>query len=1075
MAFCASRDSTRRARRRSCYRTSSRSLRPKRDSRRRTVARCASRKTGSRRRSTARTIIEIPPQVYRARLVGMFFDTSKSFLLPGGALHGIRRLTSYLDQHPSAQLLVVGHTDTAGDSDYNLTLSVERAKAIAAYLKDDVDAWVAWFDDDKPPAKRWGTLEIQRMLSVLPDGEDTKFYSVSPPTGRKDASTRDAVESFQRWSNQTKGTSLDVDGDPGPATRPEIVRAYMAIEGTSVSDSTVLKTHGCGEFHPQNPTPDGVADPENRRVEIFVFEDVIDPQPQECRSPGCSQYQQWVDKLVETIDFNTEDLPDTPLVGGRLPTLYSPGKSFPKPSALPMLREVVKRMAADEQLHALVMGHTDASVQGDEAAEASIARARAEAISMLLRADQDPFLKKFSSSGDDAWGWEEVQWMLSAVQVEGEPCYVGVVDGHRGDAVLQAIEAFQVWNALKLNRRVNDATLKKLVEEYFKLVTNETTAAIVDERIAVVSGGSWHPPRSFGDASAQLEGDEFAQNNFLSFRRVEVFLSRVLLVPPTDTCSPSRHEKCHAYEEWCKDSKEALPDDGLHDFSIRVTDSLTRPIEGCSVELTSDQEAAGSSSTSALGTVLFRLARGFYTAAFTAGGFSQRASFLLDQDNIGGLMIRLDRALPDPNPRPTKPVRRRLPTMRTAVRPDMAADRIIITPNDFSPSGTTAPGSSSRSTSTASLAPTSSSTPAHASSSTTAICISRARSENRRDGTRSSKDGQKVTANMGAGPDPANPPFGVGTGVLAMVEGVIRRTLGQKGWCFKPTSTTTNTGAIKLSLIVESLDDFGNFSPAFTVSYLSDDLAGNLMRYLVFRLVNQGVTFGGPGSGDVIACNINPTHNSGAIGPVLSGGAVTFHVSSEDATHDSEIGGDGGKKAIVGPKASARALDPDLTGLYEAYPYDENGKETTSFAYDPPLMVHINQAGNALVGWFSPCATNNGAKQSSPPAVIPTACGCFYACAAPGPDGRRLCEWFLQDGGNPARNETDPDLQPLTLKSMVLKIEDGPKDDVAIGITMTFEDRLTSGGPLQSATLRLRRTGSRHGFRSIASGHTSTT
>ena len=596
----------------------------------------------------ARTIIEIPPQVYRARLVGMFFDTSKSFLLPGGALHGVRRLTSYLDQHPSAQLLVVGHTDTAGDSDYNLTLSVERAKAIAAYLKDDVDAWAAWFDDDKPHAKRWGTLEVQRMLSVLPDGEDTKFYGVSPPTGRQDASTRDAVKSFQEWSNQTKGTSLDVDGDPGPATRPEIVRAYMAIEGTSVSDSTVLKTHGCGEFHPQDPTPDGVADPENRRVEIFVFDDVIDPQPQECRSPGCSQYQQWVDKLVETIDFNTEDLPDTPLVGGRLPTLYSPGKSFPKPSALPMLREVVKRMAADEHLHALVMGHTDASSQGDEAAEASIARARAEAISMLLRADQDPFLKKFSSTGDDAWGWEEVQWMLSAVQVEGEPCYVGVVDGHRGDAVLQAIEAFQVWNALKLNRRVDDATLKKLVEEYFKLVTNETAAAIVDERIAVVSGGSWHPPRSFGDTSAQLEGDEFAQNNFLSFRRVEVFLSRVLLVPSTDTCSPSRHEKCHAYEEWCKDSKEVLPDDGLHDFSIRVTDSLTRPLEGCSVELTSDQEAAGSGSTSALGTVLFRLARGFYTAAFSAGGFSQRASFLLDQDNIGGLMIRLDRALPDP-------------------------------------------------------------------------------------------------------------------------------------------------------------------------------------------------------------------------------------------------------------------------------------------------------------------------------------------------------------------------------------------------------------------------------------------
>ena len=315
------------------------------------------------------------------------------------------------------------------------------------------------------------------------------------------------------------------------------------------------------------------------------------------------------------------------------------------------------------------------------------------------------------------------------------------------------------------------------------------------------------------------------------------------------------------------------------------------------------------------------------------------------------------------------------------------------------------------------------------------------------------KDGQNVQPNLGAGPDPANPPLGVGTGVLAVVEGVIRRTKGRKGaygWCFRPTTTATNTDGVKLAIIGESLDDYGNFVPAFTMSYLKDDLAGDLMRYLVFRMINLGKTFGAAGSGDVIACNLNPKHNRAAK-------PVTFHVAAQNASAGGAIGEDPAASDIKPPEAAERKLASDLTGLYEAYPYDDQGKETTDFSFDPPLMVHINQAGNALVGWFAPPATNNGAKQGTPPAVVPTAAGCFISCAAPGPNGR-ACEWFLDpNGGNPARNTIDPDMRPPASKTMTLKIEDGPKDDVAIGITMTFDG--DPGGPPQSGTIRLRRTG----------------
>lgn len=107
--------------------------------------------------------------VKRLRLVGMFFDLNKCFLLPDG-LPGTKRLADTYKAHPDANLLAVGHTDTSGQDDPNLTLSLERADAMTAFLTDNVAAWEAFFGEGKPIEKRWGTKEVQLMLSVLPDG-----------------------------------------------------------------------------------------------------------------------------------------------------------------------------------------------------------------------------------------------------------------------------------------------------------------------------------------------------------------------------------------------------------------------------------------------------------------------------------------------------------------------------------------------------------------------------------------------------------------------------------------------------------------------------------------------------------------------------------------------------------------------------------------------------------------------------------------------------------------------------------------------------------------------------------------
>src|SRR5712691_7989753 len=85
-------------------------------------------------------VVQVPPRVFRGRLIGLLFDTDKTFLLPR-SLAGIRGVRRFSERHPGLQILVSGHSDTVGAAQYNLTLSIERAKSIAAYLRDDVDFW----------------------------------------------------------------------------------------------------------------------------------------------------------------------------------------------------------------------------------------------------------------------------------------------------------------------------------------------------------------------------------------------------------------------------------------------------------------------------------------------------------------------------------------------------------------------------------------------------------------------------------------------------------------------------------------------------------------------------------------------------------------------------------------------------------------------------------------------------------------------------------------------------------------------------------------------------------------------
>ena len=245
----------------------------------------ASEITASLRSEEPLTLVLDNP-VRRIRLVGMHFDTNKCFLLEP-AMNGIRRVVEAYRAHPNGTFVVAGHTDRSGDEAFNLDLSLERAEAVIAYLRDDVASWEAWFGETKVDGKRWGAGEVSAMLHALPcDG---------------------TIRGFQAWSNANRGTALEVDGVAGQATRRALIGAYMALDGTSLPKSVTLLPHGCGEYFPRAEDDVGTRvdrEPEDRRVEIFCFHgEAQPPVPGKKARKNATEYDAWQRQVTEQVDF----------------------------------------------------------------------------------------------------------------------------------------------------------------------------------------------------------------------------------------------------------------------------------------------------------------------------------------------------------------------------------------------------------------------------------------------------------------------------------------------------------------------------------------------------------------------------------------------------------------------------------------------------------------------------------------------------------------------------------------------------------------------------------------------------
>lgn len=287
-------------------------------------------------------------QVRRVRITGMFFDLNKCFMLPS-AVPGIKRVAAQYKQHPDSNMLIVGHTDTSGQDADNLTLSLERADAIAAYLTDNAAAWDAFFGTGKTEEKRWGNLEIEHMLSVLPDEDDrSKAFFQGVPDGKSDEPTKAAIRAFQ-----TAESLSPANGTLDPATRKRIIEKYMAIVGTSVPGGITITTHGAGESFPAVETKDSVRSADDRRAEFFLFDGPITPPPPGKTSKrGSKEYPQWLAQVENTVDVSADSAAAAKAGPFRYGVPVGPGSPWTAQAVLRIRSED----GSDERVFAMALG-----------------------------------------------------------------------------------------------------------------------------------------------------------------------------------------------------------------------------------------------------------------------------------------------------------------------------------------------------------------------------------------------------------------------------------------------------------------------------------------------------------------------------------------------------------------------------------------------------------------------------------------------------------------------------------------------------------------------------------------------
>jgi outer membrane protein OmpA-like peptidoglycan-associated protein len=109
---------------------------------------------------------------------GVYFATNK-YNINSDSQTTLNKLIGIFKENSDTNLLVIGHTDSSGDADYNMTLSKNRANSVTSYLKQNgISAsrlTTNWFGETKPVhdnATAEGRAKNRRVnIVIVPNDE----------------------------------------------------------------------------------------------------------------------------------------------------------------------------------------------------------------------------------------------------------------------------------------------------------------------------------------------------------------------------------------------------------------------------------------------------------------------------------------------------------------------------------------------------------------------------------------------------------------------------------------------------------------------------------------------------------------------------------------------------------------------------------------------------------------------------------------------------------------------------------------------------------------------------------------
>ena len=111
---------------------------------------------------------------------GVYFDTNKS-TVKGASATTLDKLAGIFKEYPKSNVLVEGHTDSAGPEDYNMKLSQQRAESVTNYLITQgispTRFTTKWYGENQPKednATAEGKAKNRRVELAIVDSEELK-------------------------------------------------------------------------------------------------------------------------------------------------------------------------------------------------------------------------------------------------------------------------------------------------------------------------------------------------------------------------------------------------------------------------------------------------------------------------------------------------------------------------------------------------------------------------------------------------------------------------------------------------------------------------------------------------------------------------------------------------------------------------------------------------------------------------------------------------------------------------------------------------------------------------------------